>query len=92
MQNRTAFIWRCFPKFLLGFALLSGWVSLDALTGPQIESLTSLSRWFCLLAFAGVGLRSQLSRMKAGYRPILVGLGVETAVAATTFLLLSVVL
>lgn len=72
--NKGAFLWRKFPKFILGFLFISLVATLGTLdpnqfphlagvipygfTRAQIAALGNLSRWAFLLTFAGVGLRT----------------------------------
>lgn len=84
VQNKVAFLWQRFPKFLLGFLALSIMASLGVFSPAQVKSITNLSKWFFVLTFAGVGLSLEFSRMRAGLRPFLVGLGVEASVAVIT--------
>ena len=74
IQNKGAFLWKKFPKFVLGFLFISFVATLGTLdpklfpqfaglvrygfTRPQITALGNLSRWAFLLTFAGVGLRT----------------------------------
>jgi uncharacterized integral membrane protein (TIGR00698 family) len=84
--NKAAFLWNRFPKFVLGFLLISLLVSLDTFTKDQVASLGNLSRWAFLLTFAGVGLRTNLRQMaKQGLRPFIVGAMGEVLIAALTF-------
>jgi len=55
--NKAAFLWTKFPKFVLGFLLISLLATLGFFARPQLASLANLSRWAFLLTFAGVGLR-----------------------------------
>ena len=77
--NKGAFLWRKFPKFVLGFLLISLLATLGTLdpkvyphlagfawvgfTRPQIAALGNLSRWAFLLTFAGVGLRTDVKEL-----------------------------
>jgi uncharacterized integral membrane protein (TIGR00698 family) len=84
--NKAKFLWRKFPKFVLGFLAMSLLVSFHTFTKDQVTSLANLSRWAFLLTFAGVGLRTnfrQLSRQ--GLRPFVVGALGEVLIAALTF-------
>ncbi len=74
IANKGAFLWKKFPKFVLGFLFISFVATLGTLdpkvfphlaglipfgfTRPQIGALGNLSRWAFLLTFAGVGLRT----------------------------------
>ncbi|HLJ77443.1 MAG TPA: putative sulfate exporter family transporter, partial [Acidobacteriaceae bacterium] len=82
VKNKPAFLWRKFPKFVLGFLLISVLASAGVFTRAQTVSIGNLSRWAFLLAFAGVGLRSNLRELgRQGARPFLVGLFGEVAIA-----------
>ncbi len=85
VTNKAAFLWRKFPKFILGFLLISLLASVGFFTRAQAVSIGNLSRWAFLLAFAGVGLRSNLRELgKQGARPFIVGLIGEIAIATIT--------
>lgn len=85
VTNKAAFLWRKFPKFVLGFLLISLLASVGFFTSAQAVSIGNLSRWAFLLAFAGVGLRSNLRELgRQGARPFLVGTLGEIAIAAIT--------
>jgi uncharacterized integral membrane protein (TIGR00698 family) len=76
LENKAAFLWKKFPKFVIGFLLISLLATLGTLdpklyprlaqyawlgfTKPQLAALGNLSRWAFLLTFAGVGLRTNL--------------------------------
>jgi uncharacterized integral membrane protein (TIGR00698 family) len=86
--NKAAFLWNKFPKFVLGFLLISLLVSLHTFTKDQVLALGNLSRWAFLLTFAGVGLRTNFRVMsKQGLRPFIVGALGEVLIAALTLAL-----
>ncbi len=88
VKNKAAFLWQKFPKFVLGFLLLSLVASLGAFTGPQLTSVGNLSKWAFMLTFAGVGLRTNFREMrKQGLRPFVAGAVAELVVATVTLLL-----
>jgi uncharacterized integral membrane protein (TIGR00698 family) len=76
IENKAAFLWKKFPKFVLGFLFISLLATLGTLdvkvfphlagwvvfgfTRPQIAALGNLSRWAFLLTFAGVGLQTNV--------------------------------
>lgn len=67
------FLWRSFPKFVLGFVGMIAVANTGLLTSRQLTSLSHLSDWAFLLAFAGLGLEIQLADFRStGYRPIVV--------------------
>jgi len=83
--NKAAFLWKKFPKFVLGFLLISLAVSLQWFSGDQVKSLANLSRWAFLLTFAGVGLRTNFRELsKQGLRPFAVGVLGEVLIAVLT--------
>ena len=85
ITNKGAFLWKKFPKFVLGFLLMSLLVGFHAFSKGQVASLGNLSKWAFLLTFAGVGLRTNLRDMsKQGLRPFIVGALGEILIAALT--------
>jgi uncharacterized integral membrane protein (TIGR00698 family) len=85
VQNKARFLWQKFPKFVLGFLLISALASARAFNKEQLISLGNLSRWAFLLTFAGVGLRTNFREMcKQGVRPFIVGALGEVAIAVVT--------
>jgi uncharacterized integral membrane protein (TIGR00698 family) len=85
VTNKGAFLWRKFPKFVLGFLLISLLATVGFFTKPQLTALGNLSRWAFLLTFAGVGLRTNLRELgKQGVRPFIVGAVGEVAIAIIT--------
>ena len=84
--NKAVFLWKKFPKFVLGFLAMSLLVSLHSFTKDQVTSLGNLSRWAFLLTFAGVGLRTNIRQLsRQGLRPFVVGALGEVLIAALTF-------
>src|SRR5260370_12787159 len=85
VQNKATFLWQKFPKFVLGFLLISALASLKVFNAEQIGNLANLSRWAFLLTFAGVGLRINFREMKKqGLRPFVVGALGEVVIAGIT--------
>ncbi|TMQ47092.1 MAG: putative sulfate exporter family transporter, partial [Candidatus Eisenbacteria bacterium] len=88
IAHKGAFLWQKFPKFVLGFLVISGLATAGAFTGAQAADLANLSRWAFLLTFAGVGLRTDLRELsKQGLRPLAVGVIGEFAIAALTLVM-----
>src|SRR5712671_2024230 len=88
IANKTAFLWQKFPKFVLGFVVISALATLGAFTNAQVTDLANLSRWAFLLTFAGVGLRTNIrDLMKQGWRPLVVGVVGEFAIAGLTLVM-----
>ena len=99
LENKATFLWKKFPKFVLGFLFISLLATLGSSTNPsvaalgftksQLLALGNLSRWAFLLTFAGVGLRTNLKDLfRQGTRPFLVGAVGEIAIAAITLVLI----
>jgi len=67
------FLWESFPKFVLGFLGMMTVANTGLLTSSQVTSLSHLSDWAFLVAFAGLGLEIQLADFRTtGYKPIVV--------------------
>jgi uncharacterized integral membrane protein (TIGR00698 family) len=85
IQNKAAFLWTKFPKFVLGFLLISLLASVGFFSKPGLLAIGNLSRWAFLLTFAGVGLRTSFRDLsKQGLRPFLVGAIGEIVIAILT--------
>jgi uncharacterized integral membrane protein (TIGR00698 family) len=83
--NKAAFLWQKFPKFVLGFLLISVLATYHVFSKDQVGALANLSRWAFLLTFAGVGLRTNFFEMrKQGLRPFAVGVIGEVVIAGFT--------
>jgi uncharacterized integral membrane protein (TIGR00698 family) len=88
ITNKASFLWTKFPKFVLGFLLLSLLASVGVFNKPQLLALGNLSKWAFLLTFAGVGLSVNFRALgKQGLRPFIVGAVGEIAIAAITLVL-----
>lgn len=88
VRNKAAFLWQKFPKFVLGFLLISVLATYQFFNKEQVGALGNLSRWAFLLTFAGVGLRTNFRDMrKQGLRPFAVGAIGEVAIAVFTLAL-----
>ena len=88
VANKASFLWQKFPKFVLGFLLISLLATLGVFSKPQITDLANLSRWAFLLTFAGVGLQTNFRELrKQGLRPLLVGAAGEFGIAALTLVM-----
>lgn len=88
VQHKGVFLWQKFPKFILGFLAISLLATAGFFSKGQLTSLGNLSRWAFLPAFAGVGLRTNLRDLvSGGWRPLLVGILGEIAIALITLAL-----
>lgn len=86
--RKGVFLWQKFPKFVLGFLVVSALATAGAFTRAQTTDLANLSRWAFLLTFAGVGLRTNVrGLLKQGWRPLAVGVLGECGIAAVTLLM-----
>lgn len=88
VKNKAAFLWQKFPKFVIGFLLVSLLATVGLFSPAQITSIGNLSRWAFLLTLAGVGLRTDFREMrKQGLRPFLVGALAELSVTVVIFVM-----
>src|SRR6266403_3920367 len=86
--NKAKFLWQKFPKFVLGFLIISVLATYHFFNKDQVAALANLSRWAFLLTFAGVGLRTNFGEMrKQGLRPFAVGAIGEVVIAGFTLAL-----
>ena len=89
--NKAAFLWQKFPKFVLGFIVISALATAGLFTKTEVNDVANLSRWAFLLTFAGVGLRTNIrDLMKQGWRPLIVGVVGECAIAGLTLVMVLV--
>jgi uncharacterized integral membrane protein (TIGR00698 family) len=85
ITDRGRFVWDKFPKFVLGFLLVSVLATAGFFDKAQITTIGNLSRWAFLLTFAGVGLRTNVRALKSlGLRSFAVGAIGEIVIAAVT--------
>jgi uncharacterized integral membrane protein (TIGR00698 family) len=73
-------IWERFPKFVIGFILVSILASLGSFSAGQLELISLWSKWAFALAFFCIGLELSLNDLnRLGWSPVIVFL------VATTF-------
>ena len=85
VEHKGLFLWQKFPKFILGFLAISVLATAGFFTKGQLVSLSNLSKWSFLPAFAGVGLRTNLRDLVGqGWRPLVVGILGEIFIALVT--------
>ena len=85
VTNKARFLWEKFPKFVLGFLVISGLATAGLFDKGQTAALANLSRWAFLLTFAGVGLKTDFRELrKQGLRPFVVGALAELSVTVVT--------
>lgn len=76
----AAVIWQRFPKFVLGFLLISLLVSVKVFDESMAKVMNDLGKWAFAMAFFSIGLGLSVKELgRMGWRPILVYL------AATVF-------
>src|SRR5947209_1882849 len=93
IKAKAAFVWKKFPKFVLGFLAVSAIATAGWLTKGQTANLANVSKWAFLLTFAGVGLNTDIRQIaRTGWRPLVVaviGLIVVASVSLGIVLLTS---
>lgn len=60
-----AFLWRTFPKFIIGFVALMALANLGLFEAAQVRAFQTASNWLFLLAFAGLGLRIDIDSLRS---------------------------
>lgn len=69
----AAMIWHRFPKFVLGFILVSALASLGLFGADIVGTLQALSKWAFAMAFFSIGLELSVRELgKMGWRPLAV--------------------
>ena len=87
--NKAVYLWNKFPKFVLGFILISLAATLGFFSKAQASDIANLSRWAFLLTFAGVGLQTNFRQLsKQGLKPLVVGAVGEFAIAGLTLVMI----
>jgi len=85
VTHKARFLWEKFPKFVLGFLVVSALATAGLFDKGQSAALGNLSRWAFLLTFAGVGLKTDFRELRRqGLRPFVVGALGELAVTVVT--------
>src|SRR5207244_1923955 len=69
IDNKAAFLWNKFPKFVLGFIVVSLAATLGVFSKEQAADLANLSRWAFLLTFARAWLAGFLAGLDAANAP-----------------------
>ncbi len=86
LRAKAAFVWEKFPKFVLGFLVVSALATVHWIDKAQLASLANVSKWAFLLTFAGVGLNTDFRELgRTGWRPLVVAV-VGLVVVATVSL------
>lgn len=86
-RPRVSFV-RVFPWFILGFLATSLVNTLHLLPAAILRDATEAGRFLIVMALAAVGPNADLRRMvSAGFRPILLELGVWASVAVSSLVI-----
>ncbi|MFQ6086139.1 MAG: YeiH family protein, partial [Candidatus Bathyarchaeia archaeon] len=65
-------IWDRFPKFVLGFLIVSILSTMGVFTSTQISTMKNLYKWLFALTFVSIGLETPLREFrKIGGKPVL---------------------
>src|SRR6202789_1952343 len=83
--NKAAFLWKKFPKFVLGFLLISAIATAHIFSKDQLTNVANRSRCAFRLTFAGGAPRTNTRALaKQGFRPFAVGAVGEVVIAFLT--------
>jgi uncharacterized integral membrane protein (TIGR00698 family) len=86
-------LWESVPKFVLGFVALMLLTSTPLVSETATAGLTSAYRWLFLIAFAGLGLATDIDEMRGtGLEPVAIVLATLLTVSVVTLSVLRVVL
>ncbi len=85
INNKAAFLWEKFPKFVLGFLLISALATVKVFQRPATRQFGESFALGILADVCGVGLRTNIGEMrKQGLRPFIVGAVGEIVIAGLT--------
>jgi uncharacterized integral membrane protein (TIGR00698 family) len=88
---RAKFLWTKFPKFVIAFLAFFLLSILGVFTESNTVVLENLYKWCFVLAFAGIGLRTDIRALiQKGFKPFLVGMGAEIFISVTMLTLIYV--
>ncbi len=84
---------RAFPWFLFGYFIMAGLNTWGFFTPEGVASFNNTGRFLILLGLAGIGLNTVFSSFRTvGLKPLLVGLLGSVVVAASSILMISLLL
>ncbi|WP_135534585.1 YeiH family protein [Halostella pelagica] len=84
IESKPVYLWRTFPKFILGFVLMMVLGSVGVFSNAQTTAFDTASTWLFLVAFAGLGLSIDVREFRdMGIKPV--------GVVLTSLLLVSTV-
>lgn len=79
---RVKFLGSKFPKFVIAFLIFFLLSSFGVFTESNISILNNLYKWCFVLAFAGIGLRTDIRALiQKGFKPFFVGIGAEILIS-----------
>lgn len=79
---RVKFLGLKFPKFVIAFLVFFFLSSFGVFTESNISVLQNLYKWCFVLAFAGIGLRTDIRALiKMGFKAFFVGIGAEILIS-----------
>jgi uncharacterized integral membrane protein (TIGR00698 family) len=80
---------KAFPLFVLGFILMAALRTSGVISGPVASALDGIAQFCILIALAGVGLNTNLARMRVvGGAPFYVGFGTAILLASLSLVLI----
>ena len=83
IDDKASFLWQKFPKFVLGFLLISSVTTAGFFSKSQIADIANLSRWAAFPPSRVSGC-ANIADGETGVRPFLIGAIGECAMAAIT--------
>ena len=91
-DGTIGYLWRRFPKMIVGFVVVSAIASSGMLTDPQITAMKNIYEWLFVMAFVGLGYSITPKNLDDfRYRPLLVVLIVFVCASLGSFAAVSLV-
>lgn len=91
-KPNVGMLWQRFPKFVLGFLVVSVLASLGVFAPALVKELGAVTSWVFALAFVGIGLEFSVGAVRAmGWQPIAVYAGATVFNTVLALLVASVI-
>jgi len=85
-EGTIAYLWRRFPKMIVGFVVVAAVANLGMLTDSQITAMENVYEWLFVMAFAGLGYNITPNSLEDfRFRPLLVVLIVFAVASVGSF-------
>jgi len=72
VKNKGKYLWKKFPKIIIGFVIMLIIANLGFLSSGQIDSMKNAYNWLFMMAFVGLGYTINFEKLKhTGFKPFI---------------------